>query len=183
MSSIISIIKFPIQLIFYNNLDAIIKRKIIFLCYDLIYFWWFSPSVVSNSCYLMDCSLPGTSYNGILQARILAISFSRGSSQSMNQTWVSCIWGRFFTDWATHSTFIVISPDFLIIVLFLFQDPIQGFMFMETSVIFISNGFWKFPKSLVSYDLDSFEENWSGQLAWRIPGTRGRTESDTTEAT
>ena len=31
-----------------------------------------------------------------------AISFSRGSSQSRNQTQVSCIAGRFFTDWATR---------------------------------------------------------------------------------
>ena len=29
-----------------------------------------------------------------------AISFSRGSSQTWNQTHVSCIAGRFFTDWA-----------------------------------------------------------------------------------
>ena len=37
---------------------------------------------------------------GILQARILewvAIPSSRGSSQPRNQTWVSCIEGRFFT--------------------------------------------------------------------------------------
>ena len=37
----------------------------------------------------------------ISQARILewvAISFSRGSSQPRDQTWVSCIAGRFFTD-------------------------------------------------------------------------------------
>ena len=47
----------------------------------------------------MDCNLSGTSFHGILQARILvAISFSRGPSQSKNQTWVSCIGGRFFTD-------------------------------------------------------------------------------------
>ena len=42
---------------------------------------------------------------GILQARILewvAISFSKGSSQPRNQTQVSCIAGRFFTDWATR---------------------------------------------------------------------------------
>ena len=35
-------------------------------------------------CNLMDCSLPGSSVHGILQARILewvAIPFSRGSSQ------------------------------------------------------------------------------------------------------
>ena len=28
-------------------------------------------------------------------------TFSKGSSQSRNQTWVSCIAGRFFTRWAT----------------------------------------------------------------------------------
>ena len=42
--------------------------------------------------------------HGIPQARILewvAMSFFRGSSQSRNQTWVSCIDGRFFTVWAT----------------------------------------------------------------------------------
>ena len=53
----------------------------------------------------MDCSPPGSSVHGILQARILewvAISFSRGSSQPRDQTWVSCIVGRFFTDWATR---------------------------------------------------------------------------------
>ena len=40
----------------------------------------------------MDCSLPGSSVHGIFQARILewvAISFSRGSSQSRDWTWVS----------------------------------------------------------------------------------------------
>ena len=60
-----------------------------------------SHLVVSDSCDPMVCSLPGSSVHGILQARILewvAISFSRGSSQSRNQTHVSCIAGRFFTD-------------------------------------------------------------------------------------
>ena len=51
----------------------------------------------------MDCSPPGSSVHGIFQSRILeliAISFSRGSSRSRNQTWVSCIAGRSFTNWA-----------------------------------------------------------------------------------
>ena len=51
----------------------------------------------------MDCSLPGSSVHGILQARILewvAISFSKGSSQRRNRTQVSFIAGRFFTTWA-----------------------------------------------------------------------------------
>ena len=56
-------------------------------------------------CDPMDCSLPGSSLHGILQARVLewvAISFSRGSSQSRDRTWVSCIPGRRFNLWATR---------------------------------------------------------------------------------
>ena len=44
-------------------------------------------------CDPMDCSLPGFSVHGILQARIVewvTISFSRGSSQPGDQTRVSC---------------------------------------------------------------------------------------------
>ena len=45
-------------------------------------------------CKSTDCSPPGPSVHGILQARILegvAISFSRGSSQPKDRTRVSCI--------------------------------------------------------------------------------------------
>ena len=55
-------------------------------------------------CHPVDCSPPGSSVHGILQARILewvAVSFSRGSSQSRGWTWVSSIAGRFLTIWAT----------------------------------------------------------------------------------
>ena len=50
-------------------------------------------SVVSDSCDPADCSLPGSSVHGILQARMLewvAISSSRGSSQPRDRTIVSC---------------------------------------------------------------------------------------------
>ena len=56
-------------------------------------------------CDPVDCSPPGSSVHGILQARILewiAISFSRASSQPRNWTWVSCIAGRRFILWATR---------------------------------------------------------------------------------
>ena len=60
-----------------------------------------SHSVVCLTlCDPMDCSLPGSSVHGILQAKILewgAVPFSRGSSQPRNQTRVSCIAGGFFT--------------------------------------------------------------------------------------
>ena len=59
----------------------------------------------------MDCSLPGSSLHGILQARVLewgAISFSRGSSQPRDQTQVSRILGRCFNLWATREAPIYI---------------------------------------------------------------------------
>ena len=48
----------------------------------------------------VDCSPSGPSVHGILQARILewvAMPFSRGFSPTKNQTWASCIAGRFPT--------------------------------------------------------------------------------------
>ena len=54
-----------------------------------------SLSCVRLFCDPIDCSPPGFSVHGILQARI--ISFSRGSTRPRNPTWVSCLAGRFFT--------------------------------------------------------------------------------------
>ena len=66
---------------------------------------------VSQSCLTlcdpMNCSLPGSSVHGILQARILewvAISFSGGSSRSGDRTCmscVSCIGRQILYHWAT----------------------------------------------------------------------------------
>ena len=71
----------------------------------------------------MDCSLPGSSIHGILQAWVLewvAISFSRGSSQPRDWTQVSYIAGRCFTTGATREApkllqlmNIELSPDYL----------------------------------------------------------------------
>ena len=64
-------------------------------------------SILSQSCLTplnpTDCSLPGSSVRGILQARILewvATSFFRGSSKPTDWTWVFCIAGIFFILWA-----------------------------------------------------------------------------------
>ena len=68
-----------------------------------------SESEVAQSCPTLcdpvDCSLPGSSVHGILQARILewvAISFSRGSSRPRDRTRVSLIADRRFTVWAAR---------------------------------------------------------------------------------
>ena len=67
-----------------------------------------SENEVAQSCPTlcdpMDCSLPGSSFHGIFQARILewdAISFSR-SSRHRDWTQISHIVGRCFTVWTTR---------------------------------------------------------------------------------
>ena len=64
---------------------------------------------VAQSCPSLydptDYSLPRSSLHGILQARTLEwimIVFSRGSSQTRNETQVSWIAGGFFIIWATR---------------------------------------------------------------------------------
>ena len=64
-----------------------------------------SSSVVSDSLWAMDSSLPGSSIHGIFHASILewvTISFSRRSSQPRDWTSVSHIVDRRFTVWATR---------------------------------------------------------------------------------
>ena len=53
----------------------------------------------------MDCSLPGSSLLGILQARILewvAMPFSGGSSRSRDRTRIPCIARQFLNHWTTR---------------------------------------------------------------------------------
>ena len=57
------------------------------------------PQSCRTLCDPMDCSPPDSSVHGILQVRILewvVIPFSGGFSFPRDQTWVSCIAGRFF---------------------------------------------------------------------------------------
>ena len=68
-----------------------------------------SESEVAQSCLTLcnpvDCSPPGSSIHGILQARVLewdAIAFSRGSSRPRDRTQVFHIAGRRFNLWATR---------------------------------------------------------------------------------
>ena len=74
--------------------------------------------LVAQSCSTdhnpLHCTPPGSSVHGISQARIVewvAISFSRGSSWSRDQTQVSCVsWmaGRFFTRWTIPPIFLTL---------------------------------------------------------------------------
>ena len=68
-----------------------------------------SRMLVTQSCLTLcdptDCSPPGSSVHGILQARILkwiAVPFSRVSSWPRDWTEVFCLAGGFFTSWTTR---------------------------------------------------------------------------------
>ena len=94
--------------------------------------------LVTQACHTLcnprDCSLPGSSVHGILQARALewvAISYSRGSSPHRDQTQVSFITGRFFTIWATRED--QNSP--------IFEMHLKG------HVCFLDATFWEVQKS------------------------------------
>ena len=67
-------------------------------------------------CDPMNWRLPGSSFLGILQARILewvANLFCRGSSWPRDQTRASSIAGRFFTSWATREAVLLQANYFI----------------------------------------------------------------------
>ena len=78
-------------------------------------------------CDPMDCSPPGSSDHGILQARVLewlAMPFSRGSSRPRAPAKISCIAGRLFTIWATgEAPFNIYSSGYISISIFQFIPP------------------------------------------------------------
>ena len=92
----------------YNRLghgcDSVYQMKALGMTFSSL---WESEKMVHlcpTLCDPMDCSLPGFSVHGILQARILewvAIPFSRRSSQRRDWTRIFCTAGRFFTVWDT----------------------------------------------------------------------------------
>ena len=64
----------------------------------------YAQSLSPDYCYLMDCSLPDSSVQGILQARIMewvAMPSSRGSSWPKDQTLISCIGRWVLRHWVT----------------------------------------------------------------------------------
>ena len=78
-------------------------------------------------CNPMDCSLPGSSVHGILQAGTLEwipISFSRGSSWLRDRTQVSCIAHGFFITWASRE-----APICMMIPSHIFQFLYQIWIF------------------------------------------------------
>ena len=90
------------HLTYYLNLQK--EMKVLYICVVLIIALEVLEVKVAQLCLTL-CNPMDYTVHGILQARTLewlAFPFSRGSSQSRNQTQVSRIVGGFFTSWATR---------------------------------------------------------------------------------
>ena len=82
--------------------------------------WWcvysansLQPKSCPTLCSPMDSSLPGSSVHGVFQLRVLeqvAISYSRGSSQTRNWTHISCVGRWICYPWATREAHVSSSP-------------------------------------------------------------------------
>ena len=145
----------------------------------------------------MDCNLPRSSIHGLFQARVLewvAISFSRGTSQPRNRTWVSHIVGRCFTIWTTrwilnhwHTREVPIlfltgkpEPSNIIKSAFIWlnvQWRLKIFILKEKcrkSILFFLN--WGIVASLVVQtvkNLPAMQETWIQSLGWEDPLEKG----------
>ena len=130
-------------------------------------------------CDPIDCSLPGSSVHGALQARILewvAMTFSRGSSWPRDPTWVSCIAGRFFTIWVTSFNPIL----WPLVSSFFWPVPTLGEKLSRSNLVthreMLRRRQWH-PTPVLLPGESQGQGSLVGCCLW------GRTESDTTEAT
>ena len=86
----------------YNLSKKQMTQKLFLIKYEVK--WSEVTQSCPTLCNPVDCSPPGSTVHGILQARILewvTISFSRGSSWPRDRTQVPHIGGRHFYLWAT----------------------------------------------------------------------------------
>ena len=97
--------------------------------FSMVYIPWISISppwvlsCVQLFCDPMDCSPPGSSVHGTLQARIpewVAFSSSRGSSRPRDQTCVSCTVEPPLSSFFLHSPVICSQLPFISLCIFLY---------------------------------------------------------------
>ena len=106
------------------------------LCMRWPKYWSFSFSII-----------PSSPWNSLVQnTGVGSLPFFRGSSQPRNRTGVSCIAGRFFTNWAITEAQIVFK-----IQLSFSLSKLHNFMEKGTLVVYVSAMFmvsatvWWFP--------------------------------------
>ena len=121
-------------------------------CYYNQCVWVLVTQWCLSLCNTMDYSSPGSSVHGIFQERILEwvdIPFTRRSFWPRDQTWVSCMAGRFHTVWATQEAHYFQLPSSVItwekqhIKLGLAMSYLEGISLLAFSCHFPNGGFIK----------------------------------------
>ena len=128
-----------------------------------------SQSVMSNSCDPMDCSLPGSSVHGILQARILewvSVSYSRGSSWLRDWTRVSCIGRQILYHQCHHDSVTEkYNPKVTGVRTLSREDPLKEEMSTHSSILAWSIPWTEEPGKLQSIRSQRVECDWN-DIAW-----------------
>ena len=123
---------------------------------------------------LTDCSLLGFSVHGILQARILgwvAFPFSRGSSQSRDQTCISCTGRGILYHWgireaqATQLCPILCDPMDCNLLGFSVHGILQARILEWVAIPFSRGSSWPRDWSLVSHVAGRFFTIWTTREA------------------
>ena len=126
-----------------------------------------APVVLSYVCHPMDYIV-----HEIIQARILewvAFPFSRGSSQTRDQTQISCIAGRFFTSWATRE-FQEYSSGLPALLQGIFLTQESNWGLLHCRWILYQPSYQEWPSIYLSIDqliyLSNLSINWSIYLIY-----------------
>ena len=101
--------------VFFLKIHRKERMTIGFVCLEVK--WSEVAQSCPTLCNPVDCSLPGFSVHGILQARVLewvTISFSRGSSRPRDRTRVSHIGGRRLNLWAAREALVCLMDTYLV---------------------------------------------------------------------
>ena len=168
-TSFITLLKY-----FFKFFSSLVGKQVLFV---LLYFqvrFFFSLSkwkkaLIAQSCWTlwdpMDCSPPGSSVYGILQARILgwnAIPFSRGCSWLRDRTQVSCIADRFFTNWAPREVLFFLGT----------------FLKLKTLIhaIWDSLVFWSPSSITILFYLYFLYLGWKKKISVAIKNRQGKSE-------
>ena len=85
---------------FHFHLLFALARPLVITVFVVLFCW--VAKLCLTLCDPMDCSLPGSSVHGILQARILPVSFSRGSSWPRDWILISCNGRLTLYHWTTR---------------------------------------------------------------------------------
>ena len=135
----------------------------------IIRWWWFSHQVVSNTCDPMDHSPQGSSVHGIshpntsVGCHFLLLGSSPTRDQ-MQVSCISCIVGRFFTNWAIREAHHQVTSYKMM------WKEFFGLKWKDPMVTILATGLWTGLKAIGPYG------QLPGQalplsLTW---GTRGR---------